>query len=465
MQPNHLEPHRPVSDGNQERIMHGARDAVTAPPPRETVIQSRNTSGGRHNRSEDSWIEVASQPSSSSLSSVTANDDIITTGLRVRQRRHHRIQRHTSASDNFNIHYSRRSPSVPGSSQDEYEESESESDRVLSSSNEDIAARSRGNVVLIRGNSSASEATISSDEDDNSTALGLNSNPPAFTPQPNAFSHPPASQTQRPRQSHFVTNPASTRSSYRPGTRRNSRSSIHSARHRQQQHSPYNMISPSYQADNDAALRASLSTLLSCAAAARGLPKHDTQPPTAERPEPAAFRLVPESVALGEDPSQERARETVPTFNNIAGQQSRTPRSASSKRAASPNSAHKARRKPSPSRNHSPSSKRSRRVSMSQYSSIITPTVMTWVISAGVVVLFSAISFSAGYVLGREVGHTETAHGLGSNGLGGFLNGSSSADDQVSGIRAGAGCGKEAVKGGLRRLRWVGGSAGSSISA
>ncbi|PGH08048.1 hypothetical protein GX51_01489 [Blastomyces parvus] len=464
MQPNHLEPHRPAPDGTQERTVHGPRDAVTTAASRETVIQSRNTSGGRHNRSEDSWIEVASQPSSSSLSSITANDDIITTGLRVRQRRHHRIQRHASASDNLNIHYSRRSPSVPGSSQDEYEESESESDRVLSSSNEDIAARSRGNVVLLRGNSSASEATISSDEDDNSTALGLNSNPPAFTPQPNAFSHPPASQTQRSRPSNFVTNPVSAPSSYRTRTRRNSRSSIHSARHRQQ-HSPYNMISPSYQADNDAALRASLSTLLSCAAAARGLPKHDTQLPTAERPQPAAFRLVPESVALGEEHSQERTRATIPTFNNTAGQQSRSPRTPSSKRAASPSSAHKARRKPSLSRNHSPSSKRSRRVSMSQSSSIITPTVMTWVISAGVVVLFSAISFSAGYVLGREVGHTETVHGLGNNGLGGFVNGSSSADDQVSAIKAGAGCGKEAVKGGLRRLRWVGGSAGSSISA
>ncbi|RMJ24978.1 hypothetical protein PHISP_04141 [Aspergillus sp. HF37] len=39
---------------------------------------------------------------------------------------------------------------------------------------------------------------------------------------------------------------------------------------------------------------------------------------------------------------------------------------------------------------------------------------MTWVISAGVVVLFSAISFSAGYMLGREVGKTETGSGIGS---------------------------------------------------
>lgn len=43
---------------------------------------------------------------------------------------------------------------------------------------------------------------------------------------------------------------------------------------------------------------------------------------------------------------------------------------------------------------------------------------MTWVISTGVVVIFSAISFSAGYVLGREVGRTEMM--LADGGVGGF---------------------------------------------
>ena len=41
----------------------------------------------------------------------------------------------------------------------------------------------------------------------------------------------------------------------------------------------------------------------------------------------------------------------------------------------------------------------------------ITPTLMTWVVGAGVVVLFSAISFSAGYALGREVGRVEAMSG------------------------------------------------------
>jgi len=64
------------------------------------------------------------------------------------------------------------------------------------------------------------------------------------------------------------------------------------------------------------------------------------------------------------------------------------------------------------------------------------PTLMTWAVSAGVVVLFSAISFSAGYAIGREVGMLE----VGSQGIGG------------------AGCGREVGRG-LRRLRWGGGSA------
>ncbi|KAK2781212.1 hypothetical protein FQN53_000757 [Emmonsiellopsis sp. PD_33] len=455
MQPNHLEPPGPVRDAVQERRLHITRDNTGA--SRDRVMRSQNASGGPNPRSEDSWIEVASQPSSSSLSSATTNEDIVTTGLQIRQHRQRRLSRRHAASHNINIDYARRSPSAPGSSQDEYEESESEPDHVLSSSNEDMS-RSRGNTLFIHGHSSASEAMLSSDEDDNSTALGLNSNPHVFTPQPNAFSHPPTSQNQRSRATDLPPNPTTRPPLVRTGSRRNSRSSLRSARHsRQQQHSPYNMISPSYQADNDAALRASLSTLLSCAAAARGLPKNDTQPQRAERAEPSAFRLVPESVALGNGTAQECNR------GANAAAQSKPPRSSSSKRSTSPTTGHKTRRKASPSRAHSPS-KRSRRVDVSQSASIVSPTVMTWVISAGVVVLFSAISFSAGYVLGREVGHTEAAQGLGGNGLGGFLN-ESSGEGGLSSIKAGAGCGKEAVKGGLRRFRWVGGGAGSSISA
>jgi len=87
---------------------------------------------------------------------------------------------------------------------------------------------------------------------------------------------------------------------------------------------------------------------------------------------------------------------------------------------------------------------------------------MTWVISAGVVVIFSAISFSAGYALGREVGRTETAQAVCGNGVGGLFG--SAGDDGFASVKSGAGCGKEAVKGGLKRFRWISGGGGSGIS-
>ena len=75
----------------------------------------------------------------------------------------------------------------------------------------------------------------------------------------------------------------------------------------------------------------------------------------------------------------------------------------------------------------------------------VSPVLMSWMISAGVVLVFSAISFSVGYAWGKEVGRFEGSMG-------------------VSG--EGASCGKEAMRGstgGLRRLRW--GTASSSVRA
>jgi hypothetical protein len=73
---------------------------------------------------------------------------------------------------------------------------------------------------------------------------------------------------------------------------------------------------------------------------------------------------------------------------------------------------------------------------------LISPTLMTWVVSAGVVVLFSAISFSAGFAYGKEYGRLEVAGGGG-----------------------GGGCAREVAASGrgytgsLRRLRWGNASA------
>ncbi|KAF3481948.1 uncharacterized protein GIQ15_04707 [Arthroderma uncinatum] len=397
----------------------------------------------------DSWIELSSQPSSSSLSSAGAPDEIVTTGLRVQQLRrrraaqhhhHHHGGYHVPPQD-LDIAYSHRPSSATGSSQDENEETESESDRV---SNDDFPTRLlRPDINMLPEISSQSDEQLSSDdEDDTSTALG-------FNPQPNAFSHPPASIRTAQSRSSFD----SARLQNRSSTRRNSRSSLPNAGSRRAsnqhpQHSPFNIMSPSHQADHDAALRASLSTLLSCAAAARGLPKNDSQPSVAERSppraEPSTFRLLPGATDTEDEPIAPTRTHQPPRFI------SSTP--VSPRRSRSPISAgQKTQRKASPSKDRSVA-KKARRPMATETSQVISPTVMTWVISAGVVVLFSAISFSAGYVLGREVGRIESGHSLYGNGI------SNISEPGSSGFPSGAGCGREAVKGGLGRFRWSGGS-------
>ena len=262
------------------------------------------------------------------------------------------------------------------------------------------------------------------DDDGNHTALGVLTNEPAFTPQPNAFSHPPQPHNARhtrslePRTSYF--------SQARSSPQRRPAAHSYPSRSRAN-HSPYNMVAPSHTADHDAALRASLSTLLSCAAAARGLPKrgNSSAQQVSSRPsnnvEPGTFRLVPESDLIGQTsppalpprPSLRRRGSTTSLSSNDKGK-----RKASSSKERQRESRNKKRRATSPGRDlHSPQ---------------VTPTLMTWMVSAGVVVLFSAISFSAGYAIGKEVGRLET----------GAVNG-----------KDGIVCGKE-VSRGLRKLRW-----------
>lgn len=43
----------------------------------------------------------------------------------------------------------------------------------------------------------------------------------------------------------------------------------------------------------------------------------------------------------------------------------------------------------------------------------VSPTLFTWVVSVGVVVVFSAISFSAGYSMGKDAGRFEAMSGTG----------------------------------------------------
>jgi hypothetical protein len=383
----------------------------------------------------DSWIEVASQPSSSSLSS--AGDEIITTGLRVHHDSNVRRRRRSRGTTHLQMEIGNRTSSAGGSSQDEYEESESESDRVMTSSNEGLhpaiqrqeSRRSTRHVYSTASSDTMSEkeGDYEEDDDENSTAVNYpRTTESRFTPQPNAFSHPPSSQAVRPQPTGAYY--SQSRPSARPSPQRNS--------YQSQQHTPYNMISPSYQADHDAALRASLSTLLSCAAAARGLPKSSQTATsrthgTSARVDPASLRMVPESVALGEEPTP-----------------AEQPSAVSSRRVSNTGTgADKYKRKANIPSNARSSSKDRRAVKKARRSGPVTdeisPTLLTWVVSAGVVVLVSALSFSAGYVVGREAGHAEVMGQLGN-----------------VGAEAGS-CGKEAASEfgraglGLRRLRGV----------
>lgn len=406
----------------------------------------------------DSWIEVASQPSSSSLSS--ANDDIITDGLRV-QHDSNAPRRRQQRTSRLHLDLGlRRSMSTGTSSQEEYDESESESDRVLSSSNEALPRLPETRRTSRVQYSSSSDGGEEDDEDENLTAVGyIRSDDQTFTPQPNAFTHPPSAPANRPSQhqtSYFQARPATRTSTQR-----------HSYPSQQASHSPYNMIAPSHQVDHDAALRASLSTLLSCAAAARGLPKSNAQPstraaaaaaavPSSSRVDPTTLRMVPESALPSSSPSP-----PAPTTTTATTKPSIRTTTASA-RSTSAEEKYKRRR----SRDRRGSTKKARRAmptaapptsstSALDDSSLmpptVSPTLLTWVVSAGVVVLVSALSFSAGYVVGRETGRAELELLGGVNASGGNVVGSCAGEVVGRGGLVGAGGGG----GTLRRLRFA----------
>ncbi|KAE9972949.1 hypothetical protein EG327_009334 [Venturia inaequalis] len=400
------------------------------PPPPGYALTA---SAVPRSHSDESWIEVSSQPSSSSLSSV--GEEIVTTGLRVQHdsnaRRRRRLRRH--ATDNPPRS---RPHSLDNDSVEEYEESEADSDRVLSSSNEALQPSplqhewrpSGTNFTLSSASSDNAYTSAGEDVDENATAIGVMSNEPCFTPQPNAFTHrttstPAARGPQESNHSYFTHRPA------RNSTQRHSYSTT------REQYAPYNMTSPSYQADHDAALRASLSTLLSCAAAARGLTKKDNTAQARQRPGPsnrvdtATIGLVPESAVFGGS--------QVPSPTTSANAE-KSKRKAATNTTAAQRSSSKERRV----------TKKAKRTSTWTPATMdeVSPTLFTWVVSAGVVVLVSAISFTAGYASGKEAGHAEA---LGSLGDAGGHCGRGARDAVLDGAGRG-----------LRRLR-LGGAASS----
>ncbi|KAL0474291.1 hypothetical protein QR685DRAFT_4740 [Neurospora intermedia] len=443
---------------------------MASPDPQRRPVDGR--------RNDDSWVEIASQPSSSSLSSI--GDEIVTTGLRVGNnsypRRRRRSQQQAPMPASFIV--SQPNPPAGTSSQDEYDETESEEDRVMTSSTEGVhpaASLPRQQTAFRSGLPVDSEDD--SDDDENATALGRPTNTArgAFRPQPNAFSHPPSYMMQR-HQSASPSHPYHPAQS-RPSMPTRSQTRSHRASH--------NFLSPALQADNDAALRASLTTLLSCAAAARGLPKGEEASPgpagTGVMPsfQPMEFRLVPESELMAEGPSgiglplnQAKTRQpTARTASNSSAPSA--PRSASSgreqqrqqhqqqglatterpKRVANP--ASKPARTAKKRRANSPSP--AGVVSDNDVASpfFLSPTMLTWVVSAGVVVLVSVVGFGAGYVIGREVGRQESSSALSLASAGSAASNASSS------------CGQEFVRsttsGTLKRFRW--GSVGRSVVA
>ncbi|KAH9438432.1 hypothetical protein MCOR02_002059 [Pyricularia oryzae] len=244
-------------------------------------------------RNDESWVEIASQPSSSSLSSI--GDEIVTTGLRVHRRRHqlHNRQPHSQTGNRSAMPQSylvSHTAARGNTSSQEDIGTESESDTSP------LHLGSRQQTVATAENPSSGYDDDDDDSgDENATALGRPA-PPAFRPQPNAFSHPPSHLTHRhstPSYSSSGLNPHERVSGYRSRRSSYSRGS----------HQRPNFMSPSYREDNDAALRASLTTLLSCAAAARALPKRNGEPeavvagPSSNVAalQPMGLRLVPEA--------------------------------------------------------------------------------------------------------------------------------------------------------------------------
>jgi hypothetical protein len=369
----------------------------------------------------ESWVEIGSGPSSASLSS--AADEIITTGLTVQHDSNlHRRPRRARGGGQFSIGTGHRLSHAGGnSSQEEYEESESESDRVMTSSNEALGpsplrqevSRPYRSPQSVASSETMSEREEDNDDDENATAVNYPRSRRQFEPRPNAFSHP---SNQQPIRSQSGT--------VYPPRRNPTRPPASLRQHSYPQHTPYNAPP-----DHDEALRASLSTLLSAAAAVRGLPKPGqprVQQAGSSRVDPTTLRMVPESVALGD----------VPEESSVAPSSPRTTSSSPSEK---------------PKRKDVRSSSKDRRAVKKARGTgpvieEISPTLLTWVVSAGVVVLVSALSFSAGYVVGKETGHAEAMGQLGAAGA----EAGSCAQEAASGIR-GTGLG-------LRKLRWTGGA-------
>lgn len=380
--------HTPPSRENSDTTSHNRQSRMSE--------HMAHSAGVQRVRNDESWVEISSQPSSSSLSS--AGDDIVTTGLRVQHDYNVRRRRRVHPGVPSRIGLEGRQTST--SSQEEYEESESEEDHVMTSSNEHV-------LPATHLPPTGYEAQPSDSEDEH-TALGRRTSEPVFTPQPNAFSHPPSSSHNRP----------SAPGSYFPDSSRNPNP------YASRRQASYN------QADHDAALRASLTTLLSIGAAAARGKRNASNPIAVTNPEPIGLRLIPESELTGNVIQPNISRPLSPST-----------RARSSPSVSSQEVIEKGKRKAAAS---AEKTKRRKRIVVQDGEE--GAMMWTWVMSAGVLVLVSVVGFGAGYVIGREVGRQEVS---------------------TLSFPDGASCGREAVRetGSLRRFKWGIGGGGRSVVA
>lgn len=421
--------------------------------------------------STESWVEVASQPSSSSLSSI--GDEIVTTGLHVGNQsyppRRRRLQHHYHQSVQQQMPQSyivnHAAAQAGTSSQEEYDETESEDDRLMTSSTENINARPAPAVGLRRSQTAIPPGASSSEseDDDEGTALGQPSPIQAFRPQPNAFSHPPSQLNQR---SHSTNSAIPMHhAANRPAP----------ASHRSHNRARNDFRSPSYQADRDEALRASLTTLLSCAAAAKSLPgrRGNVAGPLSGEPvmgagvgpstQPMELRLVPEAELSNEasppaghhnapKASPQSRHATARTSSNSSAQSQ--PASVSSKEEKGKRTAATGQSKSQ----RATKKKRTTSVSAVDESAVtwISPATLTWVLGTGVVLLVSVVGFGAGFVVGREVGRQD------------ILTSTSAGGGAMSAGYNSTSCGTEVIRstgtGTLRRWRWGTGMGRSVIA-
>ncbi|KUI62073.1 hypothetical protein VP1G_09207 [Cytospora mali] len=433
-------------------VIEPGRGLENITPSDATSAATRAVSQSRHN--DESWVEIASQPSSSSLSSI--GDEIITTGLQVgnqsypprsRRLQHHRHQQQSVRQPMPPSYIVSHAAAQAGtSSQEEYDETESEEDRLMTSSTENIDTRpAAGTFGLPRSRTTLGPTTDLSDseEDDDGTALGR---PTGFRPQPNAFTHPPAHLSQRSHSTNSAIPP------HHPGVRPSTYT-----------HRSHNRLrNPAYQADNEAALRASLTTLLSCAAAAKSLPgrRGAAVGPSSGEPvlgagvgpnsQPMELRLVPESEmeaggspALDPSVPKSSSRVRQPTTRTTSNSSAQSAPASTSSEGKGKRTAYTSQPKPQ----RATKKKRTSAAGVEDNTvTWISPATLTWVLGTGVVLLVSVVGFGAGFVVGREVGRQDI---LSSVSGGGPATG--------AGVNASS-CGGEVIRstsgGTLRRWRW-----------